>query len=107
MNIFYKILFFLCFLTLIAFIYSKYNKLSENLKNNSVSFEKDIKPLFKPIDIQSMNDRGLDLENYNQIKERAPLIYKRLSEGSMPCYGPWPKKNIQLFKKWIDGGYNK
>jgi hypothetical protein len=34
----------------------------------------------------------------------AKTIYDRLADGSMPCDGPWPEKQIALLKQWIEEG---
>ena len=67
-----------------------------------ISFYKDIRPLFLESDIDIMKKiAGLDLSNYEDVKKNAEKIFKRLDEGSMPCYGGWPKENIDKFKEWM------
>ena len=51
-----------------------------------VSFEEDIKPLFRPMDHESM-DWAFDLASYNEVKDHAAAILERVREGSMPCDG--------------------
>jgi hypothetical protein len=73
--------------------------------SNGVSFAHDIRPLFRDSpDVDSMKDYGIDLSSYEQVKEKAPEIYARLKDGSMPCDEPWPNDEVTLFKSWMDEG---
>ena len=73
--------------------------------NDAVSFARDIRPLFRDSDIASMKRAsGLDLSNHVQVSAKADQILSRLEAGDMPCDGAWPESQVQLFKKWIDGG---
>lgn len=72
-------------------------------KYEKLSYAEDIRPLFRPKDINAMK-RVFDLSSYDDVKKNAEAIYGRLSAGSMPCDGPWPEENVKLFKKWIDEG---
>jgi hypothetical protein len=52
----------------------------------ATSFAVDIRPLFcDSPDVDSMQGYGLDLSSYKEVKARAPEIYARLVDGSMPC----------------------
>jgi hypothetical protein len=70
----------------------------------SLSFAKDVRPLFRDTDVETMKDFGLDLSSYEQVKEKATAIYGTLEDGSMPCDGSWPKDHVALFKRWMDEG---
>jgi hypothetical protein len=71
----------------------------------AVSFASDVRPLFRDSpDVDSMKDFGLDLSSYKDVKAQAGAIYARLEDGSMPCDGPWPKEQIELFKQWMEEG---
>jgi hypothetical protein len=67
------------------------------------SFAKDIRPLFRPDDVEAMN-WALDLSDYDAVKENAQAIYDQVAAGSMPCDGAWPKDRVALFKQWMDEG---
>jgi hypothetical protein len=71
--------------------------------NDDVSFEQDIKPLFRPEDQESMA-WAFDLSSYDDVKEHATAIRDRLREGSMPCDGEWPDEQVQRFERWIETG---
>lgn len=70
----------------------------------NLSFAKDIRPLFRESDVETMKNFGLDLSSYEAVKEKAPAIYGTLENGSMPCDEPWPKDQVGLFKRWMDEG---
>jgi hypothetical protein len=67
------------------------------------SFERDIKPLFRDDDVESM-EFAFDLRSYEEVTANAEDIYERLEDGSMPCDGEWPQERVQLFRDWIDTG---
>jgi hypothetical protein len=68
-----------------------------------VSFATDIRPLFRPEDVESMS-WAFDLTSYEDVRENAEAIHERLSEGSMPCDEQWPNEQVQRFRSWIDAG---
>jgi len=70
-----------------------------------LSFEKDIKPLFREEDVDvMMSISDLDLWKYENVRTDAQNIYERLADESMPCDEPWPQEQIIRFKQWIDEG---
>jgi hypothetical protein len=68
------------------------------------SFAKDIRPLFRNVDIEHMKPLGLDLSSYDDVRDRADDIYDQVSNGFMPPDQPWSQDLIQLFRDWMDGG---
>ena len=68
-----------------------------------VRFEQDIKPLFRPVDHESMA-WAFDLSSYDDVKEHASAILDRLRDGSMPCDGQWPQDQVGLFQRWTETG---
>jgi len=70
---------------------------------DALSFEEDIKPLFRTEDQESMA-WAFDLSSYDEVKEHAAAILDRLREGSMPCDGEWPEEQVQRFARWIETG---
>ena len=75
----------------------------ERTETTGVSFERDIKPLFRESDRESMRET-FDLWSYEDVKESADDILGVLEAGSMPCDGPWPADQVAVFKAWIDAG---
>jgi len=72
--------------------------------DRKLSFEHDIKPLFRAKDIDSMAAHGLHLDNYTQVKSNAELIYQKLRTGDMPCDGAWPLAKVNIFLRWMKCG---
>lgn len=75
----------------------------------TVSFARDIRPLFTDTDISHMRS-FCDLSSYADVKTNANDIMGRL-DGSggaqMPPAvdgGPWSTGNIALFRTWIGDG---
>ena len=67
------------------------------------SFERDIEPLFREEDVDSMLF-AFDLRSYDDARENADEIFERLEDGSMPCDEIWPQTQIERFRSWIAGG---
>ncbi len=78
---------------------------------NAVSFSRDIRPLFTAMDIEHMRPAGVALDNiaYMSDPDHAESVYQKLSSKQMPPRysgeSPWSDGNIQLFRDWIDGGF--
>jgi hypothetical protein len=70
---------------------------------SELGFEKDIRPLFRESDRESM-DFVFDLWSHDDVTANADGILERLEDGTMPCDAPWPDERIQRFRAWIDGG---
>jgi hypothetical protein len=73
------------------------------MEQASVSYERDILPLFRDQDISSMS-MTFDLASYDDVRGNAERILAKLSDGSMPCDGPWPEAQVELFRRWVDAG---
>jgi hypothetical protein len=73
------------------------------MSDEAVSYESDIRPLFREKD-RSRMEFAFDLWSYEDVKENAAAIIERLSDGDMPCDGEWPEEQVALFRRWIDGG---
>jgi len=71
--------------------------------SDALMYEAHIKPLFREHDRQSMHFM-FDLWSYRDVKLHADRILIRLQAGSMPCDGPWPADQVELFHRWIQGG---
>ncbi len=68
-----------------------------------LSFERDIKPLFRTKDRDSMM-AAFDLFDYTDVVEHADAIVGALSSGQMPCDGAWPAGQVGKLQQWIDMG---
>jgi Na+/melibiose symporter-like transporter len=54
---------------------------------------------FRKKDRDSMSF-ALDLWSYQDVKAAAGDILERVSNGSMPCGGAWPKERVDVFSRW-------
>jgi hypothetical protein len=66
-------------------------------------FETHIKPMFRELDRESM-EFAFDLWSYDDVSEHAEAILASLQAGIMPCDGSWPEAQVDLFRRWADGG---
>ncbi len=73
------------------------------MSDTALSFERDIKPLFRESDRTAMS-KAFDLWSPTDVAAHGDAIAARLREGSMPCDGPWPAGQVETFTKWLDGG---
>ena len=80
------------------------------------SFQTDIVPLFEQVDIDHMKDPDngavlLDQYDYMKVPANAKDVYDQVSSGSMPQddngnpVRTWSSDKVELFKSWMDGGY--
>ena len=72
---------------------------------STVSFEKDIAPLFRQFRASML--WRLDLTKYEDVKLNAQMVYSQISEKGMPP-PPYPlltTKQIALFKTWMDQSF--
>jgi hypothetical protein len=70
---------------------------------DSMSFETDVKPLFRERDRGSMLSH-FDLWSYGDVSLHADAILDRLQDGTMPCDGAWPSEQVDIFRRWAEGG---
>jgi hypothetical protein len=79
----------------------------------TVSFDADILPLFTSMDVDHMGHVGLALDDYSAMSQPAIAanVYEQVSTGGMPPSDsgeqPWSEDKVQLFKAWMDGGYQR
>jgi hypothetical protein len=71
--------------------------------DEQISFERDIKPLFREGDRQSMK-AAFDLSSHDDVADNKERILERLSEGTMPCDDAWPGEQVALFERWVAAG---
>jgi hypothetical protein len=68
-----------------------------------VSFEIDVKPMFRERDRRSM-EFAFDLWSRDDVSEHADAILARIKAGTMPCDGAWPAAQVDLFERWVASG---
>jgi hypothetical protein len=79
----------------------------------TTSFQGDILPLFTEVDIEHMGGFGVVLNDYAYMSQpdNAAKVYEQVSQGLMPPApseggeGAWSPDKVELFKAWIDDGY--
>jgi hypothetical protein len=71
--------------------------------DNEISFERDIRPLFREGDRESM-EFAFDLWSRDEVAEHSEEILERLRDGTMPCDSPWADEQVALFQSWVDAG---
>jgi len=77
-----------------------------------VSFSKDIKPLFREVDIDHMKVHGVHLDDYQYMSDatnkhaNAEAVQATLVGKTMPPGGPfWTAEQLGLYKQWRTEGY--
>jgi hypothetical protein len=45
-----------------------------------------------------------DLWSYEDVVQNKDAILGTLSAGDMPCDGPWPAAQVELFRSWVAAG---
>jgi hypothetical protein len=77
----------------------------------TVSFQTDILPLFTSMDIEHMARAEVSLDDYSYMSQpdNANRVYEQVSSGHMPPGDsgeqPWSQDRVELFKTWMDGGF--
>ncbi len=67
----------------------------------TLSFERDIRPLFRERDRESMK-RHFDLWSVDDVRAHASTILSVLEQGRMPCDQTWPNGNLETLRQWIE-----
>jgi hypothetical protein len=71
--------------------------------DEGLSFETDVKPLFRERDRASMSSH-FDLWSRDDVDQHAQAILGRLRDGTMPCDGAWPPEQVAVFERWLEAG---
>ena len=72
-------------------------------EDSALSFERDIKPLFREKDRGAMM-QAFDLFDYADVSDNADAIVGSVRSGQMPCDGAWPDADVEKLQQWIDAG---
>jgi len=72
----------------------------------AVSFETDIRPLFREGDVACMKPAGVLLDDaaWMCVAANAQHVYGAVASGKMPPDAPWTAERVALFKGWMDAG---
>ena len=76
------------------------------MPDGTIRFDRDIRPLFRDKDRQRM-EWAFDLWRYEDVKGYADQILERHEDGDMPCDFEWPAEQIEKFRSWMQGGYER
>lgn len=68
-----------------------------------LSFERDIRPLFRGKDRTSML-RAFDLWSHADVVAHQDVILTQVRSGNMPCDGAWPPEQTAVLAQWIADG---
>jgi hypothetical protein len=77
--------------------------MARTAQNGDRSFERDIRPLFRTKDRDSMI-AAFDLFEYADVADNADAIVASVRRGQMPCDGAWPASQVDTLQEWIDAG---
>jgi hypothetical protein len=73
--------------------------------SDGLSFERDLKPLFREGDRAAMlRVADFDLWKRDDVAANSEAILTRLEEGSMPCDEAWPADRVATFRRWVEAG---
>jgi hypothetical protein len=75
---------------------------------DSLSFEKDIRPMFTDMDVEHMKPFGIDLSSRDDVEANGDSIFETVSYGSMPPRNSgeprWTPEMCERFKAWREQG---
>jgi len=74
-----------------------------SVTDEPISFEQQIKPLFRERDRRAMT-WAFDLWSHDDVAANGDAILDKLRDGTMPCDGAWPQANVDLFRSWTENG---
>jgi hypothetical protein len=80
------------------------------MQSNPISFERDIRPLFRAIDLEHMSAMDVLLDDYAYMSnaKNAQAVYEYLDgtqQPQMPPGGPfWSDDQLSLFARWMEQG---
>lgn len=86
------------------------------IENMIASFQKNILPKFRAVDINCMRGKGIQLSNSEWMRDpsgdssyadhaNARRVFAALSSGDMPPDGAWPQNWLDAYQSWIDSGF--
>jgi hypothetical protein len=82
------------------------------------SFNADVLPMFRLVDINHMKPRRVFLDDYQFMSDpaanatfadhaNARKVYSALADSRMPPGGPyWSPDQLKIFQQWMDDGFD-
>jgi hypothetical protein len=83
---------------------SPFIAVAESMRPPMISFERDIRPMFRHVDREEM-EAWFDLWSFEDVRAHALAIAERLEDLTMPCDEPWSPDRIDAFRSWIGAGF--
>lgn len=80
------------------------------MEKRAISFAKDIRPLFRDIDLKHMAPMDVKLDDYAYMSDpqNAQAVYEYVDgtqQPQMPIGGPyWSPEQLKLYSDWMAGG---
>jgi hypothetical protein len=80
------------------------------MQTSKLSFDRDIRPLFRSMDIDHMSGMDVMLDDYTYMSNpaNAQAVYEYLNgtqQPQMPPGGPyWSDEHLKLFAQWMEQG---
>ena len=88
------------------------NTLRKREASKPISFARDIKPMFRPIDVAHMSKHNILLDDYTYMSDplndhsNAEAVENSLVQKTMPPGGPyWSAEQVDLYRQWRSDGY--
>jgi hypothetical protein len=72
-------------------------------ETSQLSFERDIRPLFREKDREAM-EGAFDLWDREDVSANAGAILEAVASGGMPCDEAWPPERVAVLRQWVEGG---
>ncbi|HXW77816.1 MAG TPA: hypothetical protein VEJ20_10425 [Candidatus Eremiobacteraceae bacterium] len=76
--------------------------------SDSLSFARDIRPMFTEMDVDHMQAFGMDLSSRDEVAEHADHIYEAVKGKTMPPPNvgepQWTDEMCERFKSWQSQG---
>ena len=77
--------------------------MSAPASGDTVSFETDVRPLFREGDRRAMLS-AFDLWSHADVSAHADAILQAVATGSMPCDAAWPPEQVDVVRRWVAAG---
>jgi hypothetical protein len=72
-------------------------------ETGQLSFEQDVRPLFREKDREAM-EGAFDLWDHEDVSANASAILEAVAGGEMPCDEAWPPERVALLRRWVEAG---
>ena len=87
----------------VSFVESSEGGMSTPAAGDTVSFEADVRPLFRDGDRRAMLS-AFDLWSHADVSANADAILRAVATGAMPCDTAWPEEQVDVVRRWVAAG---